>query len=74
MVGIGTQDDLDYAKEFVSTLKVTVPMYWDESFKSWQALEITAQPAAVLYSADGKKLGSWLGAIPEDEVLALIAA
>jgi hypothetical protein len=74
VIGIGTQDDLEYAKEFVSTLKITIPMFWDESFKSWQALEITAQPAAVLFTADGKKLGSWLGRIPEDEVLSLIAS
>jgi hypothetical protein len=63
---------LDYANEFVDTLKVTIPMYWDESFKSWLSLGITAQPAAALFSADGTALGQWLGAIPEDEVLALI--
>ncbi len=48
-------------------------MLWDESFKSWQTLGISSQPAAVLLSPDGTVLGSWQGGIPEDEVLQLIA-
>ncbi len=49
-------------------------MYWDATFESWTQLGITGQPAAALFAADGEILGAWRGAIPEDEVLDLIAA
>lgn len=46
-------------------------MYWDETFESWTALGVVSQPAAVLLSADGERLGSWQGNFPPDEVLSL---
>ena len=46
-------------------------MLWDASFRSWRALEIPGQPAAVLIAPDGSFLGRWLGPFPEDEVLRL---
>ena len=48
-------------------------MYWDDTFESWSKLGLTSQPAVALFRADGKLLKGWLGAIPEDEVLKLIA-
>ena len=76
MVGIGTQQDLAAAKEFVSRTKVTFPMLWDSTFGSWRALGVTSQPAAVLVSADGRELGRWLGRIDakEAEILRLASA
>jgi hypothetical protein len=48
-------------------------MLWDPSFESWSAFAITGQPTVVLLGTDGRELGRWFGAIPEDEVLALVA-
>lgn len=49
-------------------------MLWDESFESWNAFNVTGQPAAVLFAADGRPLQGWSGPFPEAEVLALAAA
>jgi len=48
-------------------------MLWDESYQSWQALQISSQPAAILFAADGTPLTGWRGGFPEDEVLQLAA-
>ena len=74
MIGLGTQDDVDLAIDFVEQGgTVSFPMYWDETFVSWEAFGIRSQPAAALLSADGEVLGGWLGRFPEDEVLRLAA-
>ena len=71
VVGLGTQDSLGEAREFVSRYKTTFTMLWDESSRSWRALDISGQPAAVLLAPDGRELKRWLGPFPEDEVLRL---
>ncbi len=71
-MGLGTQDDLDLAKDFVDSFDLTHQMLWDESFQSWAQLGVSLQPSAKLYSADGELLKEWLGPFDEDEVLALI--
>lgn len=67
MVGLGTQDDLRLARDFVAKGKLTFPMLWDSSFDSWRQLKISSQPAAVLVSADGRELGRWTGRIDAKE-------
>lgn len=74
VIGIGTQDSLGEADDFVDTYGTTFQMLWDETFETWQALGITAQPAAVLFTADGERVAGWLGPFPEDEVLSLAGA
>lgn len=49
-------------------------MLWDESFESWIELGVRAQPAAILYTADGTPLQRWIGPFDETEVLHLIEA
>ena len=74
MIGLGTQDDGDFAVEFVESREVySFPMYWDETFESWLAFGVASQPAAVLLSPDGEVLGGWLGMFPTDDVLELAA-
>ncbi len=74
MIGLGTQDDGDQAIDFIeSTGTYSFPMYWDETFLSWQAFGVSGQPAAVLISPDGEPIGAWRGPFPEDEVLELAA-
>ena len=73
MIGLGTQDSLGEAEEFVENYGTTFTMLWDESFQSWIELGITAQPTAVLLSADGTIVTGWIGGFPEDTVLELAA-
>lgn len=70
VVGVGTQDDLALAQDFVSTYGVSTPqMLWDPGFESWQALEITGQPTWVLLSPGGEEIGRWQGGLPEAAIL-----
>ncbi len=71
VVGLGTQDSLDEAHDFVNDRGTTFTMLWDESFEGWQALGISSQPSAVLLDTDGSIIAGWIGGFPEDEVLAL---
>ncbi len=75
MFGLGTQDDLDLAIDFVETRGTeSFTMLWDPTFLSWDELGISGQPAAILFAPDGTELGRWQGAFPPGEVLDLAAA
>lgn len=50
-----------------------VKMLWDKNAKSWQLYGVPGQPAALLVK-DGEIVGTWAGAIDEEEVLELISA
>jgi peroxiredoxin len=71
MVGLGTQDSLALARDFVARYGTTFTMLWDESFRSWRALGVTGQPAAVLLDPGGREVQRWVGPFPEAEVLRL---
>jgi len=71
VVGLGTQDSLEEARDFVARYRTTFTMLWDSSFRSWRELGIPGQPAAVLLAPDGREVKRWLGAFPEDEVARL---
>ena len=72
MIGLGTQDSADMAVDFVERGGTySFPMYWDETFVSWEQFGIRSQPAAAMLSPDGEVLAAWLGAFDEDEVLRL---
>jgi hypothetical protein len=72
VIGLGTQDDFEYAQRFRANTGVTHRLLWDESFDSWAELGIASQPSSILFSADGRELKRWSGLFSEDEVLALI--
>ena len=73
MIGLGTQDDFAYAKRFRARTKIsTVRLLWDKTGKSWTSLGVPAQPAWMLIATDGTVLGTDLGEIPYDEILAEI--
>ena len=74
VIGLGTQDDLELARDFVADGGITFTMLWDETFESWVQLGIRGQPTAILFDADGTPLGTWNGFIDEDKVLDLIDA
>ena len=73
VIGLGTQDSLGQAEDFVERHGTTFTMLWDQSFESWQALGVTSQPTALVLAPDGTALAGWIGAFPEDEVLELAA-
>ncbi len=75
VVGIGTQDDLEYAKSFLVDTGVTTPlMLWDESFESWRKIGITAQPTWILVRGDGSFIQGWIGGLPQEQILELLDA
>ncbi len=73
MVGLGTQDSLEEAEEFVADNGLTIRMLWDATYQSWAELGVSLQPSAMLLSPDGQLVETWLGRIPEDEVVARAA-
>lgn len=74
MVGVGAQNDLDYALEFVASTGVdSFPMVWDPSFESWRELGISGQPQGRFMDANGTMLAGWAGRLPQDDILAAIS-
>jgi hypothetical protein len=71
VVGLGSQDDLAYAEEFVDRFEPSFTMLWDPGFESWAQLGVSLQPSAMLLGSNGELLGKWLGMFPEDEVVRL---
>lgn len=73
VIGLGTQNTVEDAVDFVEATGTTsFPMYWDETFLTWDAFGIRGQPAAVLLSPTGEVLDGWIGRFDLDEVLELI--
>ena len=71
MIGLGTQDSLGEAEDFVDEYGTTFPMLWDESFRSWIEIGVSSQPTAVFLSPGGTILTGWVDPFPEDSVLEL---
>ncbi|MGD9702882.1 MAG: TlpA family protein disulfide reductase [Ilumatobacteraceae bacterium] len=75
MIGLGTQDSLGEAEEFLDNYGTkSFTMLWDESFESWAAFNVSSQPTAILFAADGEPIQGWAGPFPEADVLALAVA
>ena len=74
VIGLGTQDDLALAQEFVETTGVSsFPMLWDESFDSWTQLGVVSQPAWALFTPAGEYVEGGFGGIDADSLLATAA-
>ncbi len=70
VVGLGTQDSVQEAQEFVREHGLKTPrMLYDPSFASWQQLGIRGQPAAILFDRDGVGRSIWFGPFDHQEVL-----
>ena len=77
VVGLGAQDSLDFANEFVSstgTGGATITMVWDPSFESWRQFGIRSQPYWILYDAAGNEVTSRPGAVDLAAVQAVLAS
>ena len=52
-MGIGAQDDFDYAIDFVNRTQVFTPdMIWDPSFATWQTFGIRINSQMMVMSSD----------------------
>ncbi len=59
MIGVGAQDDLSYAEEFVATTGVETPdMIWDPSFATWSSFGVGINSQMLLASSDLTSFGS----------------
>lgn len=66
VIGLGTQDSLDFANEFVASTGTgggEIKMVWDASFQSWRQFGIRSQPYWILYDAQGNEVTSSPGAV-----------
>ena len=53
MVGLGTQDDFELARDFLDRTGVMTPtMIWDPSFATWQAFGVQANSQMMVLSPD----------------------
>ncbi len=74
LVGLGAQDTLEEAHEFVEKYGTTsFRMLYDASLESWSALGVRGQPTAILFDTDGRGQFVWFGPFDEDEVLDMVA-
>ena len=72
VVGLGTQDTFEEAQAFVAQYRTTFRMLWDPTSRSWQALGIIGQPAAMLLDRNGARVKMWFGTFDEQEVVDLV--
>ncbi len=56
MVGIGTQDDLALAEDFVADTGVTFTMLWSESSESWRHFAIQSNSDFWLIDQHGNRI------------------
>lgn len=74
LVGLGAQDTLEEAHEFVEKYGTTsFRMLYDASLQSWSALGVRGQPTAILFDTDGRGRFVWFGPFDQDEVLDKVA-
>ncbi len=70
MVGLGGQDSIGQARDFVEDYGTkSFRMLYDGSFQSWAALGVRGQPVAIMFDTAGKGRFIWYGPFDEQEVL-----
>ncbi|MGQ0625532.1 MAG: TlpA family protein disulfide reductase [Sporichthyaceae bacterium] len=75
VIGMGAQDDLQQAEDFVArTLTAGLPMIWDARGSSWVHFRVTNQPAILVLSPEGKVTGRWFREYDEAGILRAAAA
>ncbi len=75
MIGVGTQDNLEEATQFVDDYGTeSFMMLWDSTYVTWNSMGVTSSPTAILFDSTGGLLGGWVGSFPEDDVIRLATA
>lgn len=75
MIGLGAQDSLDYAHDFIASTGTgggEITMVWDASFDSWRAFGVRSQPYWILYDAAGNQVASRPGAVDLNAVASVL--
>lgn len=53
MIGLGSQDNLEFAQEFIVQTGTTTPtMLWSDNFDLWQRFGVTTNSQMILVSGD----------------------
>jgi len=68
IIGMGAQDSLDLANQFVSSTpagEADITMIWDTGFDTWREFGIRSQPYWILFDAQGNEIESRPGIIDE---------
>ena len=75
-MGLGTQDDLALAEDFVARTGTTsFRMLWDPTFHAWAQLGVVSQPAWMLFTPSGEIIdGVVYGGIDTQDVLRTVAS
>lgn len=70
VIGLGAGGDLSDANDFQSAVQVGEPlrMLFDSTRESWRQLDISYQPAAILFGAGGRELQRWFGPLDPAEL------
>lgn len=75
-MGVGAQDDYDYAVEFLATTGVETPdMLWDPSFETWSTVGVRLNSQMMLLSPDltsGTELFFGFGDDQQQQILDLL--
>jgi len=77
VLGLGAQDTLEFANEFVASgdlANSAITMVWDPTFASWRDYGIRSQPYWILYDDQGTEITSRPGVIDLGAVQAVLDA
>jgi len=77
VLGLGAQDRLEFANDFVARVGLAdsaITFVWDRSFDSWRELGVRSQPYWILYDALGNEVTSSPGAVDAAAVQAVLDA
>jgi hypothetical protein len=70
---VGALDSGELGLDFIDqTGTYSFPMYWDDTGESWVGMNVSRQPAGILFSATGDELVRWNGEPDLGEVLTAI--
>ena len=73
MVGIGAQDDLEYAERFVAQTGTTFTMLWDPTLNSWNHYGIRRNSDFQVLDRSGDRLGDRFNGLEIDRIDKLLA-
>ena len=73
VVGIGGQDDLSLARDFVASTGTTFPMLWSESTDVWRHFVVQRNSDVWLVDKDGNRINNSSTPFDESHINAHIA-
>ena len=74
VIGIGAQDDLEYAERFVAQTGTTFTMLWDPTFDSWNHYGIRNNSDFQVLDRSGDRLGDRFNGLDTDRIEELLAS